>query len=243
MKAFFASTLIFVFALALAGVCAGLDRAGLETALREKITDACLAKHPDFARGSVIVNLDISDATVAFLAKKGGKLDFAIANEYAGLDPIGDVIIPVHVIVDGVRKEKLQVRSRVEVWMDVVTSANKMIRGSVIEPSDVVLAKKNVTGQGQKYFGKLDDVAGKQVTVTIARNVLVQDWMVRVPPLVSKNDQVMLIAEMPSFTATAAGIALDDGSIGDRIKVRNKDTNKEIFGKVISRTEVAVLVN
>ena len=61
--------------------------------------------------------------------------------------------------------------------------------------------------------------------------------------MVSKNDQVTLVADLPSISVTAVGIALDDGYVGDKIKVRNKDTNREVKGKISAAGEVVVEMN
>jgi|GEM_PF-2096511 len=235
--------LILIAVLLLIGLTVGvlsLSEDETKKQIEGLIRHVVAAKHPDWPAGSIKVSFKYSDSTFKLLTGREGKVEFAIADVHPDFDPVGDAMVPLQVFVDGKRAEIVYVRANVEVWLDIVVAAKKLKRTSLIKSGDIRLAKKDVSRMPERFFLKVDDIVGKEITSTISKNTVVQDWMVRIPPLVSKNDEVVIIAKLPALKATAVGVAMDDGYMGDKIKVRNKDTMREISGVVTSTDEVSV---
>jgi flagella basal body P-ring formation protein FlgA len=57
--------------------------------------------------------------------------------------------------------------------------------------------------------------------------------MVEVPPLVKKGDRVTLLVENDHFKITSIGEVKEEGRAGDRIKVTNMSSKREVYGKVL----------
>ncbi|MGC2855656.1 flagellar basal body P-ring formation chaperone FlgA [Novispirillum sp. DQ9] len=59
------------------------------------------------------------------------------------------------------------------------------------------------------------------------------------PVLVGRNDLVTMILRSDFMTLTARGRALEDGAMGDTVRIRNERSNKTVLGRVVdSRTVV-----
>jgi len=61
------------------------------------------------------------------------------------------------------------------------------------------------------------------------------------PILIKRGDTVNIIAQREGFKITMKGQAMANGSIGERIKVKNLSTKKIINGSVTSKHSVKVL--
>jgi flagella basal body P-ring formation protein FlgA len=128
----------------------------------------------------------------------------------------------------------------VEIWIDVVVSAQRLGKKQILTQDDVKLARRDIGGLAKRFFADTNSVAGKEILSTIAKDIVIQDWMVRLPPEASKNEEVSILAENENLKVTARGLALEDGYKGDKIKVRNLDSNKEIKAVVSGSGEVTV---
>ena len=60
------------------------------------------------------------------------------------------------------------------------------------------------------------------------------------PILVKPRDLVKIVARLGGLSVTALGEAQQEGREGDRIRVRNVDSKKEVVGRVIGRGLVDV---
>lgn len=238
---------LFVVLLAAAVVAAGLSyaltKADAKARIAGLITEAVLAKHPDLSASDVRVFFSFSDETFRYLSGREGGLDFAISDDYGAFDPVGNVIIPIQVLVDGKRTEKVQVRAKVEIWRDVVASKRRIEKGSLLTGNDVEISKRDVSLLSGRYILDISSVVGNQTRMGISRGTLIQDWMIRAEPFVEKNEEVRMVANLPQGSVTALGIALEDGYLGDKIKIRNRDTNREVRGEIVGTGEVLVVLN
>ncbi|MBU4001031.1 MAG: flagella basal body P-ring formation protein FlgA, partial [Proteobacteria bacterium] len=55
-----------------------------------------------------------------------------------------------------------------------------------------------------------------------------------------KNDVISMVAETNSFKIVTLGEAIEKGHKGERIKVKNLDSNNEVYGWVIDSKSVKV---
>jgi flagellar basal body P-ring formation protein FlgA len=60
------------------------------------------------------------------------------------------------------------------------------------------------------------------------------------PPMVKRNDRVSIVAESGSLRITAMGEVRESASRGERVKVVNLGSNKEIFARVVDPKTVQV---
>lgn len=63
---------------------------------------------------------------------------------------------------------------------------------------------------------------------------------VRLPDLVERNDLITMVVETPFMTVTARGRALENGALGQTVRVANLASDKELLAVVQGRNTVAV---
>ena len=228
------------FILLIGGTAFAAAKQQVKDMISKAIRDEVLAKHPSYKSAEINIFYKYADSTFNSLSGKHGKISFAISEMYPDFDPVGDVIIPFQVYEGSLEAEKIFLRTKVEIWLDVVVAAQKIAKRQVISEADIKLAKRDIGSLSKRYFVSPEAVAGNEILSSIAKDTVIQDWMVRIPPQVSKNDEVVISVKGENITATARGLALEDGYRGERVKVRNLDTNKEIRAVVVGSDEVSV---
>lgn len=150
--------------------------------------------------------------------------------------------VPVSLILRaGVDKAReVRFHARVEIYADVVVARNSLRKHRVVEEEDIQVVNKNITPLPGDIVTDLQEVLGKRMTLSVNGQEVLRKSMVEIPPLVKKGDRVTLLAENPSFRITSAGEAREDGRKGDRIRVVNISSKKEVSGRVLDNHTVQV---
>ena len=231
---------LWAFAATIQSPATSLDE--IKADISKVIADTVLKKNPGYPNDSVAVYITGADPTLSSLLNRKGKLTFAIVDESEGFNPIGDVIMPVQVYEDGIASGKLHLQARVKVFIGIVVASKKMNKLAVIKAEDLALSRQDIGALPKTFFTSKDDVSGKQLMTSLSSGTVVLGWMLRVPPMISKNDDVEILAETETLKVSAMGIALEDGNAGDKIKVRNSDTKREIKAIVVDAHSVRVKI-
>ncbi len=150
--------------------------------------------------------------------------------------------LPVSLILraGGEKAREIRVQARVEIYADVVVARNSLRRHQVVEEKDVQVVNKNITLLPGDVATDLQDVLAKRMTISVNTQEVLRKSMVEVPPLVKKGDRVTLLVENLSFRITSAGEVKEDGRRGDRIRVLNISSKKEVHGQVLDNHTVQV---
>jgi len=150
--------------------------------------------------------------------------------------------IPVSLILwaEGQKFREVRTQARVEVFADVVAAKNSLRRHQIVEEKDVHLVNRNITQQAADVVTDLEEVLGKRVTLSVNTQEVLRKSMLEVPPLVRKGDRVTLVVENTHFRITCVGEVKEEGRAGDRIKVTNISSKREVYGRVLDRYTVLV---
>ena len=143
--------------------------------------------------------------------------------------------IPVSLILraGGEKDREIRVQARVEIYADVVMAKNSLRRHQTVEERDLQVVNKNITLFPGDVATDLQEVVGKRMVLSVNPQEILRKSMVEVPPLIKKGDRVTLLVESAHFKITGTGDAKEDGRVGERIKVINISSQKEVFGRVV----------
>ena len=143
--------------------------------------------------------------------------------------------IPVSLILraGGEKDREIRVQARVEIYSDVVMAKNSLRRHQTVGERDVQVVNKNITLFPGDVAMDLEEVVGKRMVLSVNPQEILRKSMVEVPPLIKKGDRVTLLVENAHFQITGTGEAKEDGRAGERIKVINISSQKEVFGRVV----------
>jgi len=83
-------------------------------------------------------------------------------------------------------------------------------------------------------------IQGLQARRTVGIGDIITEKHVEKIPVVRRGDAIRLIARAGRMSMSAVGEALQDGGIGDRIRVKNSDSGKVVYGQVLEDGAIQV---
>lgn len=152
---------------------------------------------------------------------------------------------PGHIGVDyksvaGSDEVRFQLRAVADEWRLMPVASRPLLKGSVITAQDVQLAKLNGTTVGRDSVENLGDIVGRSLTKDIGQGEMFKAAAVVVPPVIAAGSRVTIVYRQNRLEVTASGVALENGGLGQDIKVRNDSSKRVVIGKVVEAGLVLV---
>lgn len=152
----------------------------------------------------------------------------------------GYVRLIVVVKVNDVVKNKVKLSGWVDIFQPVVCASRDIKRGERIDKDDLYLVRRNISHLSSKILTDMNNIIGLMAKHSIRKDTCLKDWMFEKIPIVDKGDIVTILAESGDLKVTAVGKVLMKGYEGELVKVQNLMSKKEIYGKVVNGSMVAV---
>jgi flagella basal body P-ring formation protein FlgA len=150
--------------------------------------------------------------------------------------------VPLNVVFEvyGQSVRKVSVIVKISVETTVVVVQKPLNRNQIINRDDVVVVSMDMADLPSNYISTTEDVVGKRTIRTMNPKEVFRTDIIEHPLMVKKNDKVSIVAESQTIRITAMGEVRESGAKGDRIRVVNVNSNKEIFGRVLDSKTVQV---
>ena len=136
---------------------------------------------------------------------------------------------------------RLVLTADVEVLVPAVHSAMPLARGDYLSGSQLTLKNVSYKKLRGQYYASFQPLEGRQLKRTVAANKLVTSNMLEPDFLVRKGDSVMIQAGSKALQVSMPGLALENGSLKESIRVRNRSSGKVVDARVISEGKVSIL--
>ncbi|MBW1801916.1 MAG: flagellar basal body P-ring formation protein FlgA [Deltaproteobacteria bacterium] len=159
-----------------------------------------------------------------------GQLHWEVLERGSGL--LGHVPLVISFRVDGKSIRKVPVSGKVSVTQRFLKAAKRIKSGMDIERGDIVLAMEERMSLRDQAMTDPEDVVGKRAVRTIQPGQIITAKLVDEPPMVKKGKTVIIKAENRWLRVTALGKVLENGSMGDQVRVLNISSGKEVFSTV-----------
>lgn len=131
---------------------------------------------------------------------------------------------------------------RSQVFAEVLVARRGLSRGNRIDPEDLKTESRDVSRERGGWLQDPEQLEGMQVRRTIRRGDVLTMNHVEEPRLVTRGSRVVIEATQGErVRITSRGEALEHGNRGDRVRVRNLDSNREIEGRVVGPDRVEVV--
>lgn len=124
--------------------------------------------------------------------------------------------------------------------VDIVTVNRAIERGTLVKDSDIVTERRARAEIGRDIITDRDLVVGLAARASLqpGRPIRAADLMK--PELVTRNDTVTLVYEVPGVMITARGKAIEGGAEGDIVNVLNEQSKRTVQGVVTGPGRVTV---
>ncbi|MEJ6518229.1 flagellar basal body P-ring formation chaperone FlgA [Shewanella bicestrii] len=126
---------------------------------------------------------------------------------------------------------------RVDILFPVVVASETLAPGELISPTQVEIRYIDQNSLRGMQFSDTSQLSGVRVKRRVAKNFPI---FANNLCFVCKNDSVSIYVRSSNFVLKTVGEALQDGNIGDQIRVKNSSSNKELDAIVTAIGEVEV---
>lgn len=123
---------------------------------------------------------------------------------------------------------------------EIVVASRPMTRGTIITAEDIRIETRDVAKLHRGFIATPEEAVGKRVKRRIQANGVVTPDRITVQHAVKKGNLVTILARIGSLEVRVKGKALDNGVIGERIKVKNSSSERELEATVVARGTVRV---
>ncbi|MGB9712552.1 MAG: flagellar basal body P-ring formation chaperone FlgA [Dissulfurimicrobium sp.] len=158
----------------------------------------------------------------------------------AGERPLGMFTCIFTVKVDGKIKHRVRGCGFVEIYRPVVCAAKALPKGHILSLDDINMIRQPISRIYDSFFDDPAKVTGLALTRFVQPGQILTDRMVAQPLVVHRGDIVTIVADSPSFTITTPGKVMQDGALGEAIKVQNIMSKREIVAVVKDAKTVSV---
>ncbi len=137
---------------------------------------------------------------------------------------------------DGIEIKKIRVSVKYRKLKKAIAAKRYIPRGKIIDEEDIklVLTDKNV----RRHFTDKRSIVGSTAKTDISENEIITERMIIPDYKVKRKDYVKVIYSRNSIMIEIQGIALENGKLGDFIKVKNRSSGKVLICKVIGKDTV-----
>jgi flagella basal body P-ring formation protein FlgA len=136
--------------------------------------------------------------------------------------------------------KKIRISARVDIYADIIVARHFLKKYQEIQVGDIQIANKNIAVLPPDFVTEEKEALGKRTTLSVNNQEVLRLSMLETPPIVNRGDRVILLIENDQFKITTQGEAKEIGRKGDRIKLVNISSKKEVYGTILDATTVRV---
>ncbi|CNH45267.1 flagella basal body P-ring formation protein FlgA [Yersinia pekkanenii] len=136
---------------------------------------------------------------------------------------------------------EVAVTAKPDIYLPVWVAKNSIERSKVVAPGDIELKKKNISAAQGGYITDPDEIVGFTVKRRIRSLQVIIPSQLEQPVLVTRGQQVLMIAEQGGIEARMLGEALKNGRKGELIKVKNLSSKRTVTALVDDLGKVRML--
>ncbi len=144
----------------------------------------------------------------------------------------GPTLVRVEIRQGNAMLRALTVTVDTRFYREVVVVSRTVRRGTSLTPDMVELVERDITSLKHGYFAAYEDLADLQVSRPIGAGDIVSRSHVKPIPLVHRGDEIVMTIVSRNMQLATFGLALQDGGAGERIRVKNRESGKIVYGRV-----------
>jgi flagella basal body P-ring formation protein FlgA len=157
---------------------------------------------------------------------------------YSQRPVVGSVPVRVTLTLRDGTVHVMSVSAKVRLFDTVAVAARKLGRLQSVADSDLRLERREVTGFTDGYFTALGDFGNMRTTRLVIAGTVLQNMDVEAIPVVKRGTGVVVAVVVGGVTVISKARALEDGELGDTIKVQDVVTGKRLAATVMGGTLV-----
>src|SRR5579884_3961149 len=212
----------------------------------EVIAAACQALFKRLPWSEDEIDIQLLQPIAVPLDVEAAREDITIqAVPHAANTPLGRVQMDLAIYVRGDRRLSFPLYLDVKLCQKVAISTHKIEPGEPLTAANISFDRRPVENL-RDYYSSLEMLTNKRARQAILPGSVIVASLLEVdankpgPILIKQQEAVKMIVRLGPVTVVAAGEALQDGRLGERIRVRNVDSKKPVVGRVVDKSLVEI---
>jgi flagella basal body P-ring formation protein FlgA len=128
----------------------------------------------------------------------------------------------------------LYVPVKISIMLPIAVAARELPRGKILTADDIRLEKRDIASIHRGYLEKTDYAIGKVLKRSLRRGQILTASHTASPQAIKTGSRVTIVANSGSIAIRMKGKALSSGARGDRIRVQNESSKRELEATVVS---------
>ncbi|MEY4588451.1 MAG: hypothetical protein RL497_527 [Pseudomonadota bacterium] len=167
------------------------------------------------------------------------KCDTAIEH-HISVSPTGMGSATVKIVCNGSVHWSVYAPAQIAVFGEIALATRSLERGSVIQPGDFRFIRQNLHSVGANYVDPTAIIIGQELKRPLREGEALRLSFLDAPKTIQRGDRVTLEAQANGLSVAAPGMAMANGKVGDRIRVKNAQSNRIVDALVIAPGRVRV---
>ena len=119
----------------------------------------------------------------------------------------------------------------------IIVSKKSLKKGQIIEKNDLGFksVKKNI---GADIFYNIEDLVGRKLKQNISLGFPIRSRHLQLDWVINKGDKIDIIQSIGTVFISASGVALENGQKGEKIRVMNLSSEKNLVAWVLNEKKV-----
>ncbi len=152
----------------------------------------------------------------------------------------GRVPLQVTVTVNGKPVRQVRAVADIRLFARAVVLTRPLGRRQPITNDLIAVRQVEVTRCDQNFFTRTEQVLAKRSRTALPVDTILVPSMLEAVPVVHRGDVVKMIAESGGLRITTQGICREEGAPGQKIRVTNARSRKDVFAEVVDSATVRV---
>ncbi len=146
----------------------------------------------------------------------------------------GPTVTRLEISVDGEVVRTMAVTVDTRLFQDVVVTSRTLRRGELLlEDGAVDMEERDVTRLKHGYYTSLEELELIQSSRPIGAGDIITHRHAEPVPVVHRGDQIVMLVRSANMTLQTTGEAMQDGGVGEHIRVRNDQSGKVVRGEIL----------
>ncbi len=204
--------------------------------LSEKIKKDILEQLSSSVKGQPVIEINETQHKTIEVPDGNVKINTSYNDNYFS----SHSMVKADIVVDGVKERTLILPVNIKIYDNVWVVTEHIDRGKAFSGSNVTVEKRDISSYVRYALRSNTDIEGMLARKTFKPGDIIDNRYVENAPAVKKESPVSVVFKSDFVMVTMSAEAMDNGNIGDFIKVKNTRYKKIYIGRVISPNTVLV---
>lgn len=139
---------------------------------------------------------------------------------------------------DGDAPWSIYVPLQIALFYELPVASRNMARGDVVGAADIQITLVNSTGQRQGQIDSSNGIIGKSLRRAIRQGEVFRNSQLEMPTVIKRGDLVSILTQAGPISVSSTGTAMSQGKTGDKIRIKNNQSDRVIMAEVIEAGSV-----